>query len=82
MKKFGQNINNYLKDGDMFGHQIRMNFNRSGESHKTLIGGMGSLLISGFLILYIYIRTKMFVFKEADDNFTENIVIDIDHEDN
>lgn len=57
-----------------------MNFNKSGESHKTLIGGFGSLLVQGFMIMYIYIRFKMFIFNEADNNFTENGVIDLDRD--
>jgi hypothetical protein len=28
--------------------------------------------------MYIYIRFKMFIFNEADNNFTENGVIDLD----
>ena len=30
--------------------------------------------------MYVYIRFKMFFLNEADSNFTENAVIDIDAE--
>jgi len=43
--KAGVAVNNMIKGEDMFGHQIVLNFNKSGESHKTLIGGLGSLLV-------------------------------------
>ena len=80
MLKFGQGVNSYIMNEDMFGHQIVLNFNKSGDSHKTLIGGIGSLLVSGFMIVYIYIQTKKFLFNEADNNFTEVGVIDINAE--
>ena len=45
MKKFGVGLNNYIKNEDMFGHEIELNFNKDGDSHKTLLGGLGSLLV-------------------------------------
>ena len=58
MLKFGVGVNNYIKSEDMFGHQIRMNFNKDGESHKTLLGGIGSLMVQCFMFVYIYVRAK------------------------
>ena len=81
MKKLGAWLNNKIKSEDMFGHQIVLNFNKDGDSHKTLIGGIGSLFVSSFMIMYIYIRFKIFIFNESDSNFTENTIIDIDHKD-
>ena len=45
MKRLGVLINNVIKNEDMFGHQIVLNFNKDGDSHKTLIGGIGSLVV-------------------------------------
>ena len=45
MKAFGVGLNNLIKGEDMFGHQIVLNFNKDGDSHKTLIGGIGSLMV-------------------------------------
>ena len=68
---------NVIKNQDMFGHQIVLNFNKDGDSHKTLIGGIGSILVQGFMVLYIFIRFRMFAFNLNDSNFTENGVIDL-----
>ena len=62
----------------MFGHQVTLNFNKAGESHKTLLGGLGSLIVQIMMCGYIYIRFKMFVLREADQNFTEKSFIDLD----
>ena len=80
MRKLGVSLNSMIKDEDMFGHQIVLNFNKQGESHKTLIGGFGSLLVQCFMVMYIYIRFNMFAFNLADSNITENGVIDIDQD--
>ena len=72
-------VASFIKDKDIFGEPIVLNFNKSGESHKTLIGGLGSLLVQGFMVMYIYIRFKMFIFNEADNNFTEAGVIDLNN---
>jgi len=45
MRSLGVVINDVIKNEDMFGHQIVLNFNKNGDSHKTLIGGCGSLLV-------------------------------------
>ena len=66
----------------MFGHQIVLNFDKKGPSHKTVIGGIGSLMVQGFMCLYIYIRFKMFFMRTNDENYTEIGVADIDNDPN
>ena len=78
MTVLGSWLNNWVKDWDLFGHQVVLNFNKAGESHKTLLGGMGSLLVQTFMVVYVYIKAKQFLFNEADMNVTENGVIDLD----
>jgi len=57
-----------------------LNFNKDGDSHSTLLGGIGGLCVKGFMCIYIFVRCKMFLLNEADNNFTENGVINLDEE--
>jgi len=41
-----------LKNQDSFGHDVSLNFNKKGNKHKTLIGGISSIFIKGFMIFY------------------------------
>ena len=50
----------------MFGYKIDLNFNRQGEEHKTLIGGIFSLFINVALIIYFSICIGKLV--TGDDN--------------
>lgn len=55
-----------IKEIDMFGHPIELNFNRSGSRHKTVIGGFFSIFIKGALLFFaVIIITRVFTY---DDN--------------
>ena len=41
-----------IRSFDLFGNQITLNFNSNGNSHKTYIGGVCTLLSTLFFILY------------------------------
>ena len=41
-----------IKDYDMFGHSVVLNFNQKGEQHKTFIGGIVSILLN--ILIYGY----------------------------
>ena len=71
MKKF-------VKDFDMFGHTINLNFNKNGDSHKTLIGGFFSLFIKMLLGVYVYLLFKRMFLYEADSNYTRINVLDLE----
>ena len=45
----------FLKRQDKFGHQIIFNFNKQGHTHKTVFGGIFSIFISIFMVLYVYL---------------------------
>jgi len=66
-----ENTRNYIQERDMFGHTINLNFDKSGDSHKTLIGGLMSILIKFAIFTYVFLRFKMMIFLEADDNTAE-----------
>ena len=57
---------------------INFNFDRNGDSHKTLFGGIYSLFIKIFLIGYIYINAKKIFFHNDDGNVTTVGLLDTD----
>ena len=59
------NIKNHIKNHDLFGYRVDLNFNKRGHSHQTIIGGFISLLLKGLIILYVwYLYSKMVGYKE------------------
>jgi len=62
---------NRIKDQDMFGHAVTLNFNQQGDTYNTIIGGCASviikLLIFGFLVFKGYILVT-----RADNSFASN----------
>jgi hypothetical protein len=59
-------LKNSIRDHDMFGHVINLNFNRSGPSHNTTIGGCTSIFIKLAMIVYIFLNFKKLILKEDD----------------
>ena len=50
---------NILKNLDVFGHKIDLKFNSKGTHHKTIIGGIVSILINMILLAY----TQQLIFQ-------------------
>ena len=63
----------------MFGHVVNLNFDRRGDSHKTLCGGILSIFFKGFLTFYVYIMFTKLIFKTNDLNYEFEGQWDIDH---
>jgi len=55
-----------IRDQDLFGHEIRLNFNNKGDSHRTFIGGVVSLVIKVCMLAYVLYNFKKMVFREDD----------------
>ncbi len=53
-----------LKNIDMFGHQVKLNFNWGGDTHKTLIGAILSIFVKSF-ILYIIVSNFLNMFLKS-----------------
>ena len=64
-------ISSTIKQNDMFGHSIKLNYNLKGDSHHTLIGGLFSILVRLCLALYVLMNFKKMILREEDRNFTE-----------
>lgn len=67
-----------IKEHDMFGHVINLNFDQRGDSHQTLCGGCGSIMVKTFLTLYIYLNVTKLIFKENDTNLSTVGLIDLE----
>jgi hypothetical protein len=52
----GQSFNRFIKDFDIFGHKINLNFDQKGEIHKTYCGGCFSLLFKLLFIIFAIIQ--------------------------
>ena len=51
----GKSFKRMIKDFDLFGHNIALNFDRKGDKHRTLCGGLMSILLYLFFISFIVI---------------------------
>ena len=59
----------------MYGHPIELNYNEEGNNHKTLIGGVVSIIIQAALLSYVVIVFyRMFTFAEDKNSSTQNLV--------
>ena len=67
-----------IRDHDMFGHVINLNFDQRGDSHRTLCGGFGSLTLKGFLAFYFYLNITKLIWKENDTNITSVGLMDLE----
>ena len=55
-----------IKNHDIFGSPVSLNFNKDGSNYKTLIGGLFSLLIKVVMILFII--HKLYLLVSLGDN--------------
>lgn len=44
---------NMIRNQDLFGHKIRLQFNKRGNKHNTCFGGLCSILFIGFIIFWL-----------------------------
>ena len=45
-----------LKNMDIFGHKVQLNFSNKRKTHTTLLGGIVSIIISASLLCLIVVR--------------------------
>ena len=56
----------FIKEQDMFGHQVGLNFNKQGDHHKTKIGGFFSIFVRMGLSVYIFLMCKKLITSGGD----------------
>ena len=73
-----------IKKFDIFGHPIELNFNKKGSSHKTLIGGVFSIIGLTLWMIFFIITLRRWIIRDSDDfssqiipqNYTEMGIVD------
>ena len=68
----------WVKSHDMFGHEIKLNFNRNGDAHTTFVGGLVSLLVKTMMTVYIYMNVMKLV--GIEDAAVETKIMNLDLE--
>ena len=71
-------IADLIRSNDMFGYQVRLNFNKNGPVHNTLAGGTFSIFINIALTLYFVTRLKVLIYSEGDTLTSEDFLIQRD----
>ena len=69
---------NAIRDHDMFGHVINLNFDKRGDSHKTLCGGVFSIGLKGFLSFYVILLLIKLFSKSNDTNMNTEGLLRLD----
>ena len=61
-------MRNFVKDRDIFGHKVRFNFNQKAAAHKTIVGGLFSVMFKVLYAWYFSFLIREMVFHR-DDRF-------------
>jgi hypothetical protein len=67
-----------IQNQDLFGHLIAFNFDNKGSSHKTVIGGVFSIIIKLLMAAYIWLRIKKLIFLEGADTSVSELLLKVD----
>ena len=46
----------FIQNQDLFGYHISLNLNKGSSTHKTIFGGVFSILITIFMYFYFYLN--------------------------
>ena len=65
-------MQNFLKNQDLFGHPVHLNFNGGGPQHNTVVGGFVTLFVKALMLAYVSFLIKRMVMYE-DDELTTTI---------
>ena len=63
---FKKRFVNYIRLLDIFGYPVGLNFEKKGETHKTFIGGIASILVNMSILIYTFLMVKKLIFLEGD----------------
>ena len=61
-----KSLKNLIRNRDMFGQPVLLNFNKKGNTHNTFIGGFISLFVQVGLLIYFVIHLRKLVFNLDD----------------
>ena len=63
-------IKKFIKEIDFFGHPILLHLDFKGENHKTLLGGILSIIYTFFTIAYFLFCIFKMVYHLQDNEVT------------
>ena len=69
-------ISGFLRNFDLFGYDINLNFNRRGKTHKTAVGGFFSLLVYMFIGFFVFTKVSTMINLQDGEEITRDIVTD------
>jgi hypothetical protein len=61
-------VESKIKAQDLYGHPVKLNFDKQGDMHKTLIGGVFSLVVNTIMLIYVGLNVKKLLWKELNHN--------------
>ena len=59
-------IMNAIKQFDIFGYKLKLNFDKKGNEHKTFCGGLFTILIYLIFASFVVIKLKIMILFEDD----------------
>ena len=62
----------------MFGHPITLNFDKQGDTHRTFIGGIVSIVVKVLMTIYILMKLGKLVFKDGSNNAVTALMVKLD----
>jgi len=71
-----EKVKDTIEDQDIFGHVITLNFDRKGDSHKTWIGGVFSVLIKAYMCFFIFSKLSKLVGRQEANYSTSGILVE------
>ena len=71
-------IKEKIEEQDMFGHVVNLNFDRKGNSHNTWIGGIFSILIKLFMVVFISLKFKRLIYRDGPNVAVAGLLVKVD----
>jgi hypothetical protein len=56
----------WIKSIDTFGFPITLNYKKKGDTHKTLVGGLVTIIVYFLFILYLLLKLKIMIWKDSN----------------
>ena len=65
----------FLKNRDLFGHPVQLNFNKKGSQHTTVVGGVVSIIVKVLMLTYVgVLMNRMIEYKDDQISSSVNIL--------
>ena len=71
MGKNDSYLSNIIKNRDYFGKPVEIHFNKSGNTHNTIVGGVVSILVNIILGVFVWFNFRKMIFN-LDDKISQS----------